>query len=97
MVITLLRHLLAIVALPFMVAVLVPFWIAERYGVTFSLVRSIGLVTLQVVGLVLFSFGLVLFVVSLRRFAADGKGTLAPWILQASSSCADRISLSVIR
>src|SRR6266481_8797210 len=77
--ITLLRHLLAIVALPFMVAVLVPFWIAERYGVTFSLGRSIGLVMLQVAGLVLFSFGLVLFVASLRRFAADGKGTLAPW------------------
>ena len=77
--ITLLRHLLAIVALPFMVAVLVPFWIAERYGVTFSLGRSIGLVMLQVVGLVLFSVGLVLFVASLRRFAADGKGTLAPW------------------
>jgi len=77
--ITLLRHLLAIVTLPFMVAVLVPFWIAERYGVTFSLGPSIGLVMLQVVGLVLFSFGLVLFVASLRRFAADGKGTLAPW------------------
>src|SRR2546430_13743100 len=77
--ITLLRHLLAIVTLPFMVAVLVPFWIAQGYGVTFSLGRSISLVMLQVVGLVLFSFGLVLFVASLRRFAADGKGTLAPW------------------
>ena len=77
--ITLLRHLLAIVTLPFMVAVLVPFWIAERYGVTFSLGRSIGLVMPQVVGLILISFGLVLFVASLQRFAADGKGTLAPW------------------
>ena len=77
--ITLLRHLLAIVTLPFMVAVLVPFWIAGRYGVTFSLGRSISLVIFQVAGLVLFSFGLVLFVASLRRFAADGKGTLAPW------------------
>jgi len=77
--ITLLRHLPAIAILPFTVAVLVPFWIAERYGVIFSLGPSIGLVMLQVVGLVLFSFGLVLFVASLRRFAADGKGTLAPW------------------
>src|SRR5207237_4582149 len=58
--ITLLRHLLAIVTLPFMVAVLVPFWIAGRYGVTFSLGRSISLVIFQVAGLVLFSFGLVL-------------------------------------
>jgi protein-S-isoprenylcysteine O-methyltransferase Ste14 len=77
--ITLLRHLLAIAILPFMVAVLVPYWIAERYGVTFDIGRSVGFVLLQVVGLALVSFGLVLFVTSLRRFAADGKGTLAPW------------------
>jgi len=76
---TLLRHLLAIAILPFTVAVLVPYWIANRYGVTFGLGRSVGLVMFQVVGLVLLSFGLVLFVASLRRFAADGKGTLAPW------------------
>ena len=77
--ITLLRQLLAIAILPFMVAVLVPYWIADRYGVTFGLGRSVGFVILQVVGLALLGFGLVLFVASLRRFAADGKGTLAPW------------------
>jgi len=77
--ITLLRHLLAIAVLPFMVAVLIPYWIAERYGATFGLGRSVGLVILQAVGLVLLGFGLVLFVTSLRRFVADGKGTLAPW------------------
>jgi protein-S-isoprenylcysteine O-methyltransferase Ste14 len=77
--ITLLRHLLAIAILPFMVMVLVPFWIAERYGIAFGFGRSVDLVMLQVVGLALLSFGLVLFVASLRRFAADGKGTLAPW------------------
>jgi protein-S-isoprenylcysteine O-methyltransferase Ste14 len=77
--IMLLRHLLAIAILPFMVVVLVPFWIAERYGVIFGFGRSVDLVMLQVVGLALLSFGLVIFVASLWRFAADGKGTLAPW------------------
>ena len=75
----LLRHLLALAVLPFMVVVLVPYWIAERYGVTFGLGRSVGFFMFQVLGLALFSFGFVLFVASLRRFAVDGKGTLAPW------------------
>jgi protein-S-isoprenylcysteine O-methyltransferase Ste14 len=75
----LLRHLLAIVTLPLMVTVLVPLWIAERYGVRLFLGRSTGFLVLQVVGLVLFNFGLVLFLASLQRFAVDGKGTLAPW------------------
>jgi len=76
---TLLRHLLAIAILPFTVVVLVPFWIAERVGVALTLGRSVGSVLLQVVGLALVSLGLLLFVASLRRFATDGKGTLAPW------------------
>jgi protein-S-isoprenylcysteine O-methyltransferase Ste14 len=33
----------------------------------------------QVAGLCLVLIGLLLFVSSLRRFAGDGKGTLAPW------------------
>jgi protein-S-isoprenylcysteine O-methyltransferase Ste14 len=77
--ITLLRQLLAIAILPFTVAVLVPVWIARRYGVALTPGRSAGPVFLQVVGLVLLSLGLVLFVASLRRFATEGKGTLAPW------------------
>ena len=77
--ITFLRHLLAIAILAFMVAVLVPYWIAERYGVTFGLSHSVGFVIIQVVGLALLGFGLVLFVASLRRLAADRNGTLAPW------------------
>ncbi|SRR6266496_2596342 len=76
---TLLRHLLAIAILPFTVVVLVPFWIAERFGVALTLGRSVGSVLLQVVGFALLSLGLLLFVASLRRFATDGKGTLAPW------------------
>ena len=74
-----LRHLLAIAILPFTVAGLVPFWIAQRYGVTLVLGHSVGPVCLQVVGLALLSLGLILFVASVWRFATEGKGTLAPW------------------
>jgi protein-S-isoprenylcysteine O-methyltransferase Ste14 len=77
--IALFRHLLSIALLPCMVAVLVPYWIAERYGVTFGLGHSVGFVVIQVFGLALLGLGFVLFAASLWRFAADGKGTLAPW------------------
>ena len=77
--IMLLRHLLAIAILPFTVAVLVPIWIAQRYGVALAVGQAAGPVLVQVVGLVLFSLGLVLVVASVRRFATEGQGTLAPW------------------
>jgi len=58
---------------------LVPVWIAHRYAVSLVLASSAGEMALQLVGLVLLAVGLVLFVASLRRFASDGRGTLAPW------------------
>jgi len=76
--ITLLRHLLAIAVLPFTVAVLVPIWIAQRNGVALAVGRSVGPVFLQIIGFALLTLGLVLFVASLRRFATEGRGTLAP-------------------
>jgi protein-S-isoprenylcysteine O-methyltransferase Ste14 len=77
--IMLLRHLLAIAMLPFVVAVLVPLWIARRYGVALILGRSADAICLELLGIVLLAFGLALFVASLRRFAIEGQGTLAPW------------------
>jgi protein-S-isoprenylcysteine O-methyltransferase Ste14 len=77
--IMLFRHLLAIVILPFTVALLVPIWIARRNGVALALGRSVGPVFLQVIGFALLTLGVVLFVASLRRFATEGRGTLAPW------------------
>lgn len=77
--IMLLRHLLAIAALPLTVAVLIPIWIARRYGVGLSFGSSVGLVCLQLLGVVLLALGLPLFVASLWRFTTEGKGTLAPW------------------
>jgi protein-S-isoprenylcysteine O-methyltransferase Ste14 len=75
----LIRHLFAIAALPFVVAVLIPIWVARRNGVQLTVASSTPLLLAQFGGLSLVLVGLVLFVSSLRRFAGDGQGTLAPW------------------
>jgi len=75
----LIRHVLAIAVLPFTMTVVVPFWIARSYGVVVELGRSPGAVVLQCAGVLLLVPGIVLFLSSLRRFAGDGQGTLAPW------------------
>ena len=74
-----LRHLLSIVILPFTVAVLVPLWIAWRYGVEPRMGSDAFACALQGVGLGLLLLGLGFFTSSLRRFAREGQGTLAPW------------------
>jgi protein-S-isoprenylcysteine O-methyltransferase Ste14 len=74
-----LRHVLSVAILPFTVTILVPFWIARNYGVSFSIGASVGEVALQAAGLALAGLGLFFFAWSLRRFAVDGQGTLAPW------------------
>jgi len=74
-----LRHALAIAVLPFVVAVVVPIWIARRFAVSFafpdSFFESLGVAA----GLVLVGLGLTLFAACLQRFAGEGEGTLAPW------------------
>jgi protein-S-isoprenylcysteine O-methyltransferase Ste14 len=77
--IMLLRHLLSFAILPFTMAVLMPVWIARQYGVTPAAGRSAGELAIQLAGLAAFGVGLVLFAASLRRFATEGDGTLAPW------------------
>jgi protein-S-isoprenylcysteine O-methyltransferase Ste14 len=74
-----LRHLLAIAILPFTVAILVPVRIAQRYAITPGLGPSTGPLALQLVGAALCGVGVLLFASSLRRFATEGHGTLAPW------------------
>jgi len=74
-----LRHLLSIALLPFTVAVLVPLWIARRYGVEPLLGSGGATGALQVIGVAFLLLGLVFFTASLRRFATEGRGTLAPW------------------
>ena len=75
----LIRHLLAIAALPFVVTVVVPLWLARRAQVTPLLADSSARAALQLGGVVLLVAGLTLFAASLHRFFADGRGTLAPW------------------
>ena len=75
----LLRHLLSFAILPFTMAVLIPLWIARRSGMTPALGQSAGELAIQLTGLIVLGVGLVLFAASLRRFAAEGEGTLAPW------------------
>jgi protein-S-isoprenylcysteine O-methyltransferase Ste14 len=74
-----LRHLLAIAILPFTVAILIPLRIAQRYAIHPAIGSSAAEVALQLVGVGLGAVGLALFAASLRRFATEGQGTLAPW------------------
>ena len=76
---TLFRHLLAIAALPFVVAVLIPIWVTRRNHTPLAVGATPFQQLEQAAGLCLALIGLVLFVSSLRRFAGDGQGTLAPW------------------
>ncbi len=75
----LLRHLLSVAALPFMVTIVIPVWLARRNGVSVGVAGSVPLMLLQVLGVGVLGIGLVLFASSLRRFATEGEGTLAPW------------------
>lgn len=78
-IVMLFRHLLAIAILPFTVTLLVPWWIAQRYGIVPALGTSAGALGLQAAGIVVLLVGLLLFFCSLTRFADEGQGTLAPW------------------
>lgn len=73
------RHLFAILALPFTMAVIIPAVITRRgFGDPIAganLPRTVELV----LGVVFGSIGLALFVSTVRLFGAVGDGTLAPW------------------
>jgi protein-S-isoprenylcysteine O-methyltransferase Ste14 len=75
-----LRQLLSVVLLPFTMTVLVPWWLRPKPGRAW--VDSPPAMTdliLPPLGVLIIALGLTLFASSLRRFAKDGKGTLAPW------------------
>lgn len=73
------RHLLSIALLPFTVAVLIPLWIARSDDISPTIAFRAPQLLLQIAGVVLLLIGLILFSVSLGKFAAEGEGTLAPW------------------
>lgn len=74
-----LRHLLAIVILPITVTIVVPIWIVDRYGVAVLAPTSVRDALAIMVGVAVLLGGLALFTACLRRFATEGRGTLAPW------------------
>lgn len=74
-----LRHVLSVLLLPAMVAIVVPIWIAREWHVPARWpASSTGWLALTA-GLLAEALGLLLFASSLRRFAGEGRGTLAPW------------------
>ncbi len=73
------RHFLSIIALPVTIAVLVPVWLARRYGVTYTPPSDLWDAVLQVLGALLLIVGLALFSSSLYQIVMRGQGTLAPW------------------
>ena len=73
------RHLLSIAILPFTVTVIVPWWLSHANGAGWTTPADSGSIALVVLGAALLPAGIVLFVASLRRFAREGEGTLAPW------------------
>ena len=75
-----LRHAIAVTLLPFMVTVLMPVWIARRYATVPTPGTSAAALIVQGAGIAVLLAGVALFVSSLRRFAGEGDGTLAPWV-----------------
>jgi protein-S-isoprenylcysteine O-methyltransferase Ste14 len=73
----LLRHVAAIAMLPFVVAVIIPMWLNARYESPL-IVGWPGLL-LMVLAPIPLGLGVFLFAHSVRRFASEGEGTLAPW------------------
>jgi len=75
----LLRQVAAIAMLPFVVAGVVPMWIARRSHVTFEAPRGAPEWLQIAIGGALLAAGLWLFVATVRLFWTRGRGTLAPW------------------
>src|SRR5437763_9395659 len=74
-----LRQLLSIAVLPFVMAVAIPTWLARTNQSRLALGHGAAELLVQITGLSLLAMGVVLFATSLRRFATEGEGTLAPW------------------
>ena len=74
----LVRHLIAIAVLPFSVTVLIPLWV-QQYRVPWAPPVTAFDVSSLSAGVACLAIGLLLFAASLRFFAVQGHGTLAPW------------------
>src|SRR5215510_6928954 len=76
---TVLRHVLSILLLPFMAAVVAPYWLLETSNVTLWNDGAVGVWFLRSAGIVLLLSGFALFSWCVALFARVGQGTLAPW------------------
>ena len=78
---TLLRHLFAILLLPFMVVVIIPRWILRAWSPwdTRWIGGTLPAAFAHVAGILLFWCGFALFAWCVSLFARIGRGTLAPW------------------
>jgi protein-S-isoprenylcysteine O-methyltransferase Ste14 len=78
---TALRHLLAILILPFVVVVIVPGWLLATFAAPDSrwIAGSLMGWIARIVGIMLLTLGLTLFGWCVSLFIRIGQGTLAPW------------------
>jgi len=74
-----LRHLAAILLLPFVAVVVVPAWLLREAGGVGLLRPGAHSSVAVVLGALLFALGFALFAWCVALFARVGKGTLAPW------------------
>ena len=79
--VTALRHLLAILALPVVMAVAVPAWLLTQYASTDTRWPANAMIAwpMRLLGGIVLLVGLVLFAWCVSLFARVGRGTLAPW------------------
>lgn len=80
-VLTVVRHLLSIMLLPFMVVVIIPRWLMRGYSMTDTrwIGGTVAVAAAHAAGAMLFLAGFALFAWCLSLFVRVGKGTLAPW------------------
>lgn len=79
--VTIIRHFVAILVLPFVVTVLIPRWLINTYAPsdtrwidgTFTATFS------HLAGMLILLFGIALFIWCVTLFGSIGRGTLAPW------------------
>jgi protein-S-isoprenylcysteine O-methyltransferase Ste14 len=79
--VTALRHLLAILLLPFMVVVMIPRWLLRGWSSSDTrwIDGTIPAAIAHLAGAAMFLVGFALFAWCVSLFARIGKGTLAPW------------------
>lgn len=78
---TILRHLLAILLLPFVVVVMIPRWLLRAWSESDTrwIDGTIAAASAHIAGIVVFLCGFALFAWCVSLFARVGGGTLAPW------------------